>query len=364
MIDTREFLNGRYTGIGRVLKGLIDALINSSVVDEIVLLESRSKTVPLTLKKHHKIRIRKIPPSFIESEKALSDFTKNGLGLFISPYPKLPLFGVYCPAIHIVHDVLDLTHPAYRRRFKTHFDKFRLRAALKKADSTWYMSHWSKQETLKLVGFAGNNPHVRYSGIPEGFTKKSENDENEIIEKYGIQPGSVLIIGNGKPHKNLGVVLNIANHLPRPLVFIGVPENRQRFWKSKYPKSNSMWIDFVKDEDLPAILRNSFCLAQPSTAEGYGLPPLEAMACGVPAVVSDIPVLVETTGHNTLTANPERPEEWEKAFRSLENREIHQNLVKNGLAWVKPLRGKKGWKKHISDIGYLINREREFQRKI
>jgi hypothetical protein len=158
LIDTREFVRSRYTGIGRVLEGLIEALTESSVVDNIFLVESQSRAIPGKLKNQHKIQTKKIPSSFIESEKFLSNFTKNGADLFISPYPKLPLFGVHCLSVNMVHDVFDLTHPAYRRRVKIYFDKFRLKAALNKADLTWYMSHWSMHETQKLVGFAGRNP--------------------------------------------------------------------------------------------------------------------------------------------------------------------------------------------------------------
>jgi glycosyltransferase involved in cell wall biosynthesis len=177
------------------------------------------------------------------------------------------------------------------------------------------------------------------------------------LKKYKIQPGSILVIGNGMLHKNLGVLLKISSRLKRKLLFIGVSDSKQRFWKSKYPESDSTWVSYASDEDIPDIIKGCFCLAQPSTAEGYGLPPLEAMACGIPSVVSNIPVLTETTGHNTLTANPEDPEEWKIAIESLEDRELYQNLIKNGLEWVKPLRGKRGWDGHISDIANLIGRE-------
>ena len=172
-----------------------------------------------------------------------------------------------------------------------------------------------------------------------------------------IQPGSILVIGNGMPHKNLGVLLEISNQLPRPLVFIGVSVAKQSFWKSQHPESKSLWIDYVEDNDIPILYKRSFCLAQPSTEEGYGYPPLEAMACGIPSVVSNIPVLLETTGHNSLVANPNDPNEWKDAFDSLEDRDVYLNHIKKGLEWVKPLQGKRAWDKHISDIVNLIGRD-------
>lgn len=75
----------------------------------------------------------------------------------------------------------------------------------------------------------------------------------------------------------------------------------------KYPGSEAVWVEHISDKELPVIVKEVFCLAQPSTLEGYGYPPLEAIACGVPAVVSDIPVLLETTGGNALTADADDP---------------------------------------------------------
>jgi len=137
-------------------------------------------------------------------------------------------------------------------------------------------------------------------------------------------------------------------------VFVGVPEQNKKYWTDRYPQTRALWIPYVSDVDLPALIRSAFCLAQPSTAEGYGLPPLEAMACGIPAVVSNIPVLLETTGSNAFTVNPHDAMAWLDAFESLENKNIYLSQVEKGLRWVEQFRGRKGWEKHISDIEELI----------
>jgi glycosyltransferase involved in cell wall biosynthesis len=354
LIDAREFVHGRRTGIGRVLDGITDALAECNILKEIVLNVYNDRGVPNSLKKRENIRIIEIPYSFLKSEKALSDLSKQEFNAYISPYPKLPLFGCHCIAVHTVHDVLDLTHPAYRKRFKLFFDIFRLKTALKKADLTWYDSSWSMEETKRLAGFAGKNPRVRYLGIDKRFNPLGAQDKNGILRKYDLKAGYILVVGNGLPHKNLGVLLDITDWVSRQLVFVGVPEKNKRFWKSRYPASKAIWIQHINDEDLPAIMKGSFCIAQPSTAEGYGYPPLEAMACGIPAVVSSIPVLVETTGGRALTADPGDPEKWIEAFNALDNQQKYQSQVEKGLRWVQPFLGRKGWEKHVSDIEELI----------
>jgi len=174
------------------------------------------------------------------------------------------------------------------------------------------------------------------------------------LKKYGLDPGYVLVIGNGLPHKNLGVLLEVAEKVSRRFVFVGVQGKNRPYWKSRYPSESGLWISHAEDKDLPSLMRLAFCVAQPSTAEGYGYPPLEAMTCGVPAVVSNIPVLLETTGSIALYADPHDPRSWIESLSALERDELRKAQIEKGLKWVEPLKGTKGWQGHISDIQELL----------
>lgn len=354
LVDAREFTPGRQTGIGRVLEGLVDAFAESNVVDKIILAVFDPTLVHSRLKNRRKIETEMVPPSFFKSEMALSNLSKDAIRLFLSPYPKLPFFGIHCPSLNMIHDVLDLTHPAYRKRIKVLFDGYRLKRALKKADLTWYVSSWSLDETKRFAGFTGNNPKVRFNGIDERFTPTRGQNEEETLLKYQLKPDYILAVGNGLPHKNLGAILEVADQVRRELVFVGVSKTNQVHWISRHPEARATWISHVTQEDLPAIIRGAFCLVQPSTEEGYGYPPLEAMASGVPAIVSDIPVLIETTGGCAVTADPYDSKTWTEAIHTLENKSIYQKQVMKGLEWVEPLLGRNGWQKHVSDIEEML----------
>jgi glycosyltransferase involved in cell wall biosynthesis len=361
LVDAREFIGGKNTGIGRFLEGLVDCLAETFASDKIVLLSPDEKEIPSTLRKRENVVFRRISGSFLKSEIILSNLSRRGADLFISPYPKLPLFGTFCPTVNTIHDVLDLTHPAYKKRSKVFFDRFRIKAALKKADLTWYDSKSSLQATSALLGLVGRKPRVRYPAIDEAFNPTGRENEDAILDKYRLKSGYILVIGNGLPHKNLGVLLKISERLIRKPVFVGIPRPNMKFWQKNYPRADAIWINHVTDHDLPVIIRSAYCLAQPSTAEGYGYPPLEAMACGVPAVVSNIPVLVESTGGDALIADPHSADTWLESFLMLENEQKYQAQVINGLNWVDALKSPQGWMKHLADIEQLLEAKKSIE---
>jgi glycosyltransferase involved in cell wall biosynthesis len=355
IIDAREYIPRRPTGIGRFIAGLVNALVENGAVGRTVLLVYYPEAVPENILQKKDVHIESLPLSFLMSEKKVSSLTKSGSSIFISPYPKLPLIGCHCPAVHTVHDILYLTHPAYRRRLKAPFDRYRLKTALKRADLTWYDSSWSMEETRSHIGMVGKNPRIRHPGLDKRSYRNDPKDSLAALSRLKLQPGYVLVIGNGSPHKNLGVLLRISKRVPRPIVFVGVLKKNRDYWQSRYPDSNAIWFENVEDDDLESMIAEAFCIAQPSTAEGYGYPPLEAMAREVPAIVSDIPVLVESTGGNALFANPFDPQSWLDKIQSLEEDHIRKTLVERGRHWVSPKLGKKGWDLFLSDIEELCH---------
>ena len=357
-LDGREFVACRQTGIARFLNGLVTALSIDDAAQRIFLCVSASEFVPEVIQQNDRITLVTLPKSFLGAELALSNLSNSGIDCLISPYRKLPPFGHHCLWVHTIHDVLDLTHFAYRKHLRIWLEKIRLKMALNRADLTWFDSTFSRRQTLALVGSVGRNPKVRYLGLGSRFSPVSSSEDEAILAQYDLTGGYVLTIGNGLPHKNLQVLLNSALHINRKLVFVGVSKKNRSYWESRCPGVDAMWLDQVQDGDLPAILRNAYCLAQPSTAEGYGYPPLEAMACGVPAVVSNIPVLQETTGGCAVSADPHNSGSWYEAFSRLEDRLFYRTQVEKGLKWVKPLQGKSGWEKHLADIKELIGRDR------
>lgn len=355
LVDAREFVAGRFTGIGRVLSGLALALAESQKVGAMTLAASTPKAVPESLARHPKTTVLRVPQGYLRGEWTLSRLSAD-FDVYLSPYPKLPLFGVRGRAVNIIHDVHNITHGAYAGTPRAWFDRLRVGMGLNRADMTWYVSEFSRSETEKLMGTDGRDARVRHSGIGS-FSSDPHPDDSRILERLGLQPGYVLAVGNGLPHKNLGVLLKCARSLTRPLVLAGCGHRARVRWEKKHPEARALWPGFVGESEMGALLRGAFCLAQPSLAEGFGYPPLEAMACGTPAIVSDIPVLCEVCGGAALAVDPHSPDAWAEAVASLDNKASNEAMVKAGLSRVSSMTGDRAWAGHVADMEELLGCE-------
>jgi hypothetical protein len=167
---------------------------NSLVGGDMRLAVFPDTTIPESLVDQNNVALEIIDSTTLGAERALSNMTKKKCDLFISPYPKLPMFGGNCKYVNIIHDILYITHVS-KKGIKRYLDILRLKAALKKADLTWYDSRNSLNETRRLLGYAGRSPKVRYPGIDQRFASPII-DTSTIAKDYGLKPGYILAVGN------------------------------------------------------------------------------------------------------------------------------------------------------------------------
>lgn len=148
---------------------------------------------------------------------------------------------------------------------------------------------------------------------------------------------TIVLLGSPAPHKNAGAILSMADALGSmglriavvgavdPHVFQPERERQRRM------ADNVAWLGAVDDDALAALLEDSLCLAFPSLTEGFGLPPLEAMALGCPVVVSDRASLPEVCGSAALFAAPTDRDAWLRHFQSLAHDDaLRADLIARG----------------------------------
>ncbi len=136
-------------------------------------------------------------------------------------------------------------------------------------------------------------------------------------------PDTVVIVGSPAPHKNVGMILRLAQLLSGAGIRIAVVGriDAHVFANADFGPmaDNIVWLGAISDDEMAALLGDCLCLVFPSFVEGFGFPPLEAMALGCPVISSDRASMPEVCGDAVLYAAPDDPAAWGKAILSLRN---------------------------------------------
>jgi glycosyltransferase involved in cell wall biosynthesis len=297
-------------------------------------------------KENEYIVFKKIPfPPFSFGEQFLFPLIlrKKKIDLFHSPHFLNPLMGVK-KLVLTVHDLIPLHFPQYfslRERF--YFYQV-LKRGIKRAGKIITVSQHTKRDVLNNFKVEEEKVKVIPNAVSKMFHPIDSPEKIEKFkEKHSIDKPYILYVGNRKSHKNLeklfqafgllrektkeSHILVIASLSPRT----GKPPAQQNL-----PNSSIKFLENISDEDLPLLYNGAEVFAFPSLYEGFGLPPVEAMACGTPVITSNTTSLPEVVGEAAITVDPRNSEEMARGiWKILENRQLRSSLVEKGLARVK-----------------------------
>lgn len=219
--------------------------------------------------------------------------------------------------------------------------KNRLTNTVSKADVFAAISEYTKQDIIKHLDVKADAIKVIDMGVDDRFTPLEDDAErNAIRKKYDLPENFILTVGANEPRKNVaGLVaahklLSPTMRKKYPLYVLGAKwgDGRNAVKNDDHIKTTG----FIPDEDLPKLYSLASLFVFPSLYEGFGLPVLEAMACGTPVIASNRSSIPEATGSAGITVNPESPEEIRDAVTRLVNdTKLQQVLVKKGLARAK-----------------------------
>lgn len=236
-----------------------------------------------------------------------------------------------------VHDVnTRLVPQSYSRNFRTLY-RLLIPAIGKTAEYISTVSTYSARQIHRL-GIAqprktvviGNGHEHALSWVPAHSEKT----------RAAAGPNTIVVIGAGAPHKNIGLLLSIADRLAEAgfkLALVGTRDLRIfGAAPSASAHGNVHALGRLTEGEIAALLQDSLCLAFPSIVEGFGLPPIEAMALGCPTVVSNRSCLPEVCGDASLYAAPTRADEWLERFTQLrDDPALRQRLIERGHERVK-----------------------------
>jgi len=238
---------------------------------------------------------------FQRGEKLSSNVEVIHFPYFEPFFLALPIYNKFKTVV-TVHDLTPIVFPAaFPRGIKGEIKWQMQRFALKRADAILTDSESSKKDIQKYVGARESKIHVVYLAAGEQFERIKTEDIKlkEIRKKFGLPEKFILYVGDVTWNKNLPRLIDAVKSINIPLVMIGkslVSENydKDNPWNADLNRVNElakgddkiMRLGFVSDEELVQIYNLATVFAMPSLYEGFGLPILEAMACGCPVITS------------------------------------------------------------------------------
>ena len=241
---------------------------------------------------------------------------RERVDVFHAPHYVLPPL-VRCPSVVTIHDCIHLMFPQYLpNRLASTYARSLMWNATHRAAHVLTVSEASKRDILRFFRIPPDRITVVHNALDERFgTAPGDVDLHRVRERFQLHDPFVLYVGNIKPHKNVERLIE-AFALVRTgplahvkLLIIGdeiskYPTLRRTVHRLKLHK-HVRFLGFVDDRTLAALYRLATVFAFPSLYEGFGLPPLEAMASGTPVVTSNVSSLPEVVGDAAVLVEPE-----------------------------------------------------------
>jgi len=345
-IDGR-YIQDHFPGIGRYTYSLISALAPLATDDTLVVLHNpalpNSRYDLAALTRHPNVELARVDvPTFSLAEQLrlpslISDLACD---VFHSPYYVKP----YClpvPSILTLYDVIPTRYPAYYSRHTRLLIRLLKRLALRSAAHCLAISETTKGDFVREYGIAPEHITAIPLAADGRFRPAKPAAVVAMRERYRLPPDYVLYLGINKPHKNLARLVEawsksqIANGKSQ-LVLAGQEDPRYSQAKQRVKEmgleEGVRFLGDVGEADLPALYSGAVAFVFASLYEGFGLPVLEAMACGVPVACSNTSSLPEIVGDAALTFDPTDVEAIAAALsRLLDDAELRAELRQLGL---------------------------------
>ena len=262
-----------------------------------------------------------------------------------------------------IHDLKYIIAPSFFPEFsisKKLYMSLSIRSSVKRARKVIVVSESTKEDLMRLFGVPAPKISVVPLAVGKRFAVSLNKEEIKIkLKKKGIHGKYFLFVGERRPHKNIVRLIEAfkifkdRNSEKYQLVIVGkrysnytVPEQKI---KELDLESNVIMVGYVPDEELPLYYQGAEMLVFPSIYEGFGIPILEAMACGIPVITSNISSMPEVAGNAAVLVNPYETNEIAAAMQRIcSNRDLRKDLIAKGSKNVKRFSWEKTAEKTLS----------------
>ncbi|MCS6825704.1 MAG: glycosyltransferase family 4 protein [Caldilinea sp.] len=345
LLDVRT-VAPHFPGIGRYVANLVSALVEHLRSDEQLVLvgyPAQVEQFAAGLRAGVETLACDVSPFALQQQWKVPQLLHRRMkieraSLYHSPYYLMP-YRPGLPTVLTFYDLIPLRFPSYVSLRARLLFRFALQMALRAARHVIAISETSRRDLLATFAV----PAERVTAVPLAADARFRPQPEQAIERlrarYALPKEFLLYVGSNKPHKNLVALVGAYAALKAsapPLLVAGV-------WDARYPEAlrtaqalglgeRIRFLGLIDDADLPTLYSAAMAFIFPSRYEGFGLPALEAMACGTPVACSNVSSLPEVVGEAALLFDPTDTEALTEAMqRLIEDRGLRQTLSELGL---------------------------------
>ncbi|HER24650.1 MAG TPA: glycosyltransferase family 1 protein [Candidatus Atribacteria bacterium] len=343
-------ITGKNAGLQSYAKQLVEGIAKVDKKNEyILLINSRAKKLFTINQPNFKNIFIHTPKRFIGIWEQIYfpfiQFLKE-VDLLHSPVSAVPIVAP-CKTVLTIHDLTFKIYPKTMQWWDRFYWNFFITQGVKRVERIITDSISTKKDLIKYYNIQKNKVSV----IPlccssQYYMSSNEFFLNEIKQKYNINKPYILFVGTLEPRKNISILLkafNIAKQkgkLKHSLVIVGrkgwLFDDIFQIVKNLRMENDVIFTGFVPDEDLPSLYHGSDLFVYPSIYEGFGLPPLEAMACGTPVIASNSSSLPEVVGDAGILIDPKDVNAFASVIvRVLNKEELKIEFAKKGKLWAQ-----------------------------
>jgi len=370
-VDARMLNN---SGIGVYIREYVKALLEDESID--VILMGRMAEIELTFNDH----LNKKKWKHIEADIPIYSILEQikipklvpSCDIFWSPHYNVPLLPIRAKKrLVTIPDVFHLAHLDMLSNAQKLYAKIVTNAAVRWSNRILTISNFSKEEIIRLTSINSNKIKIIYLGMDLNYFSyvDDEKSREKARATYNLPEKYILFVGNVKPNKNLRLLVDafsqLTGDLPDTYLLIagkkngfitGDPALFGRIEKDSELSKRVIFSGYIENDHLPVLYSMAHAFAFPSLYEGFGFPPLEAMACRCPVVASNGGSIPEICGDAPLYIDPYDATDVANGIRKISSdKELREQLVKNGLDKVKRYDWEESKRRFMDEIIRLAN---------
>ena len=359
-IDVSQITYG--TGVSNYTKLLVEHLLKIDNKNQYVIfgsaLRAHSKLVEFSktlLEKYKNVEFHTpfIPPAVLEplwnifALYPIESFIGEVDVFHTSDWIQPPFKNKNTKIVTTIHDMTPSLFPASVHKKIIAAQKRSQKKIKKRTDLIFADSQTTKDDIHKFLDIPQEKIKVVYLAPSENFKPQDEGRINEILEKYKIKKPYILSVATQEPRKNIQKLLDVFTKMSKNNPQLRMVLTGKYGWGPGLRSTeNVIWTDYVPDEDLAPLYAGSRVFVYPSLYEGFGLPILEAMACGTPVVTSNNSSMAEIAKEAAILVDPRSESQLQRAIEFVMNLNLenYQKMVRASInrarlyTWTKTAR--------------------------